>query len=162
MVFGGGPMHNDNLFYTNRFPENTNLIYIAAHAEADYIDPIRKEVFYNKQLPEDYEGTLLPLPDVNELEMLKEFIEKRMTWDKSEQQKLFRQIKHVLNEIHGEHKTHHLGRYETYTKQEMDCYWSIISYLDKIHQLDEWFAFQEEQMRMIAKAWYSENELWNL
>ena len=56
MVFGGDPMHNDDILYTNRFPENTNLIYIAAHAEADYIDPqtrhlsVVQAVYCNRQL----------------------------------------------------------------------------------------------------------------
>lgn len=77
MVFGGDsmPFIDTTKLLGNTYPEKTNLIYIAVHAEADFIDPIRKEVFDIKHLPENYEGTLLPLPNVNELEMLKEFIE---------------------------------------------------------------------------------------
>ena len=156
------PDYNTIKKYRYIYPEKTNLIHIAAHAEADYIDPIEKEVFFEKTLPQDSGRMLLPLPDVNELEILKEFIETRMNWDRSARQKFLRQIKIVENESHGEQQVHHLGRYETYNKQEMDCYWSIMLYLEENRRLDDWLAFLNEQMLIIAKAWYNANELWRI
>lgn len=138
-----------------------SLIYAAANASADYIDPVTRQCYDRDDLPSD-ETTLIPLPDINELVLLKKYIEERLSHDKRAWKNLLRDIVQAMSAASESPKRRRNEDYSSYSMPELECVHMLFTYLETNHLLDDYSAFREKEMLAIAKAWYEENELWNI
>lgn len=136
-----------------------SLIYAAANASADYIDPVTRQCYDRDDLPAE-ETTLIPLPDVNELVLLKKYIEERMSHDKKTQKNLLRDIAEAMSAAPVPSQKHPNEDYSTYSQTERCCIHALFTYFEENCMFDDYSTFREKEMLAIAKAWYAENELW--
>ena len=153
-------LYKDFVSDPNSFRDKS-LIYAVANASADYIDPVTRQCYDRDDLPSD-EITLIPLPDINELELLKKYIEERMSSDKRNQKTFLREIQDAMSAAPEPPPIHQNEAYSSYSQPERSCIHALFTFFESNRMFDDYSAFREKEMLAIAKAWYEENELWGL